>query len=104
MTTPCFLPWSRDEDARLRQLAASGCTKQDVAQALGRTVNAVGARAAATRVRFQRQRNVVYIRPKKQMRRRRCLRCRNLFDTESRFQFVCDLCHDAEEWRCADLG
>ncbi|MGH7122686.1 MAG: hypothetical protein ACREFP_27455 [Acetobacteraceae bacterium] len=36
--------------------------------------------------------------------RRHCLKCRHLFDVDSRYRFVCDLCHALDEWRGADLG
>lgn len=82
-------------------MAAAGRTKQDVASVLGRTVNAVAARAVATRVKFLSVRRP----PGEQgMFRRRCLRCRHLFDVDSRYRFVCDLCHALDEWRGADLG
>jgi hypothetical protein len=101
MDTTRFPNWSLEEDMRLRQMAARGCTKQDVAEALGRTINAVAARAMATRVKFRSRRNPDGQAP---IFRRRCLRCRNHFDVETRFRFVCDLCHALEEWRGADLG
>lgn len=101
MDTRRFPNWSAAEDARLRQMAASGCTKLEVAHALGRTINAVAARAMAIRVRFF-GRNAG--RAREDIIRRRCLRCRNPFDARSRFLFVCDLCHGLEEWRGADLG
>ncbi len=96
-----FPLWSTEEDARLRQMAAGGRTKPEVAAALGRTVNAVAARAMAIRVRFRAQQECATPAP---VARRRCLRCRNFFDIPSRFRFVCDLCHVLEEWRGADLG
>jgi hypothetical protein len=101
MDTQRFPLWSIEEDARLRQMAASGCTKHEVAGALGRTVNAVASRAMATRVRFRSRRECEGEAPQL---RRRCLHCRNLFDVPSRFRFVCDLCHALDEWRGADLG
>lgn len=101
MDTSRYPNWSLQEDEQMRLMAASGHTKQDVADALGRTINAVAARAMATRVKFRSLRRaseqpVIF--------RRRCLRCRNLFDVDSRYRFVCDLCHALEEWRGADLG
>jgi hypothetical protein len=101
MDTTRYPLWTSEEDARLRQMAGSGCTKLEVAQALGRTINAVAARAMATRVRFRSRRNGADEAP---ALRRRCLRCRNFFDVPSRFRFVCDLCHALDEWRGADLG
>lgn len=85
----------------MRQMAMAGRSKQDVALALGRTANAVAARAVATRVKFLSRH-----RPYEQTAvfRRRCLRCRHLFDVDSRYRFVCDLCHALDEWRGADLG
>lgn len=96
-----FPNWSSDEDERLRRMAAGGSSKRDVARILGRTVNAVAARAVATRVRFLGRADRHW---GTQVVRRRCLRCHNLFDSPSRFRFVCDLCHALEEWRGADLG
>ena len=116
MDTTRFPLWSTEEDARLRQMAAGGRTKHEVAMALGRTVNAVAARAMAIRVRFRaHQETADQARPHQASPhqrsigeapnlRRRCLRCRNFFDVPSRFRFVCDLCHALEEWRGADLG
>ncbi|MDA8048875.1 MAG: hypothetical protein M0002_02495 [Rhodospirillales bacterium] len=101
MDTSRFPNWTRQEDEQLRLMAANGRSKQDVAQELGRTINAVAARAVATRVRFRSRRHP---NDQKPVFRRRCLRCRNLFDVESRFRFVCDLCHALDEWRSADLG
>ncbi len=100
MDTNRFPLWSREEDARLSRMAAGGQTKQEVALALGRSVNAVASRAAAIRVRFRGNKAAA---PAPALRRR-CLRCRNFFDVPSRFRFVCDLCHTIEEWRGADLG
>ncbi|MGH7085418.1 MAG: hypothetical protein ACREFN_10570 [Acetobacteraceae bacterium] len=101
MDTSRYPNWSPLEDEEMRLMAATGHTKQDVADALGRTINAVAARAMATRVKFRSLR-----RPNEQppIFRRRCLRCRNPFDVESRYRFVCDLCHALDEWRGADLG
>lgn len=82
-------------------MAAAGRTKQDVANALGRTVNAVAARAVVTRVKFQ---SLRHMHDHKTIIRRRCLKCRHLFDVDSRYRFVCDLCHALDEWRGADLG
>ena len=96
-----FPLWSSEEDARLRQMAASGCTKHEVSSALGRTVNAVAARAMATRVRFRSRRDGGGAAA---AQRRKCLRCRNMFDAPSRFRFVCDLCHAVEESLGPDLG
>lgn len=104
MDTTRFPLWNTDEDARLRQMAASGRTKHEVALALGRTVNAVAARAMATRVRFLTRTDRARAAAAAPILRRRCLRCRNLFDVPSRFRFICDVCHALEEWRGADLG
>jgi hypothetical protein len=101
MDTTRFPLWSTEEDARLRQMAAGGRTKHEIATALGRTVNAVAARAMAIRVRFRAHQESA---AEALCLRRRCLRCRNFFDVPHRFRFVCDLCHALEEWRGADLG
>lgn len=85
----------------MRRMAAAGRTKQDVATALRRTVNAVAARAVATRVKFQSLRRAD---EQTAIFRRHCLKCRHLFDVDSRYRFVCDLCHALDEWRGADLG
>ena len=104
-----FPLWNSEEDARLRYMAAHGHSKFEVAQALGRSVNAVAARAMTRRIRFRGQMDRAKDRAKDRggeapVARRRCLRCRNLFDVPSRFRFVCDLCHALDEWRGADLG
>jgi hypothetical protein len=100
-----FPLWSSEEDSRLRHMAAHGHSKFEVAQALGRSVNAVAARATTRRIRFRGQKDLAKDRGgEAPVARRRCLRCRNLFDVPSRFRFVCDLCHALDEWRSADLG
>ncbi len=96
-----FPLWSTEEDARLRHMAAHGHSKFEVAEALGRSVNAVAARAMTRRIRFSTQKDRASV---ASAARRRCLRCRNFFDVPSRFRFVCDLCHALDEWRGADLG
>lgn len=101
MDTSRYPNWSPHEDEQLRLMAAGGRTKRDVADALGRTINAVAARAMATRVKFRSQ---IRAHEQKVLVRRRCLRCRHLFDVDSRYRFVCDLCHALDEWRGADLG
>jgi len=101
MDTSRFPHWTPQEDEQLRRMAAGGRTKRDVALALGRSSNAVAARATATRVLFRSHGKRNDRRPVFQ---RRCLRCRHLFEVESRFRFVCDLCHALDEWRGADLG
>lgn len=101
MDTRSFPNWTHAEDDCLRKMAAAGSNKREVSRVLGRTINAVAARAVAIRVRFLGRTGRPW---RAQIIRRRCLRCRNCFDSPSRFQFVCDLCHALEEWRGADLG
>lgn len=90
--------WSAEEDATLREMAHRGATKYEVSVELGRTWNAVAARAVAIRVKFRTSKFFHNV-PEANITKRRCLRCRQWFDAPSRFRFVCDVCHASEEWR-----
>lgn len=84
--------WSREEDDVLRRIAERGGKKAEVAAQTGRTKDAVAARAVVLRIKFRSR----YGNDTGAKTVRRCLRCRNTFQAQSRVQFVCDRCHATE--------
>jgi hypothetical protein len=52
-----FIPWSPDEDERLRKLALSGASMAEIAQQMQRTKSSVRARALKLKIAIAREEN-----------------------------------------------
>jgi len=52
-----FIPWSPDEDARLRKLALSGASMAEIAQQMQRTKSSIRTRASKLKIAIAREEN-----------------------------------------------
>jgi hypothetical protein len=52
-----FIPWSPDEDERLRKLALSGASMAEIAQQMQRTKSSVRTRALKLKIAIAREEN-----------------------------------------------
>ena len=52
-----FIPWSPDEDERLRKLALSGASMAEIAQQMKRTKSSVRTRALKLKIAIAREEN-----------------------------------------------
>jgi DNA-directed RNA polymerase specialized sigma24 family protein len=52
-----FIPWSPDEDERLRKLALSGASMAEIAQQMQRTKSSIRTRASKLKIAIAREEN-----------------------------------------------